>query len=166
MVAMAQGMQPRGGLLERALAWMDGLAARRGRTADLAAHLKTGLEGEEAAFFHLRRKGYTVIARRWTAGNLPGDLDLIAWQGPLLCFFEVKTRTEHDLTPAEAAIDSHKRNVLRRLARQYMRQLPGGAATQARFDVISVYLVPGQEREVTHFENAFGWSESRDDRRR
>jgi putative endonuclease len=159
-------MQSRAGLLERALAWMDGLAARRGRTVDLPAHLKTGLEGEEAAFFHLRRKGYTVIARRWTAGNLPGDLDLIAWQGPLLCFFEVKTRTARDVTPAETAIDSHKRNVLRRLARQYMRQLPGEAATQARFDVISVYLVPGQEREVTHFENAFGWTERRDDRRR
>jgi putative endonuclease len=166
MVAMARGMQSRAGLLERALAWMDGLAARRGRTVDLPAHLKTGLEGEEAAFFHLRRKGYTVIARRWTAGNLPGDLDLIAWQGPLLCFFEVKTRTARDVTPAETAIDSHKRNVLRRLARQYMRQLPGEAATQARFDVISVYLVPGQEREVTHFENAFGWTERRDDRRR
>ena len=151
----------RAGIFERALAWMDGLAARRGRTAALPAHLVTGLEGEEAAFFHLRRKGYTVVARRWTAGNLPGDLDLIAWQGPLLCFVEVKTRTARDLTPAEASIDSHKRNVLRRLARQYMRQLPGEAAGQARFDVISVYLVPGQEREVTHFENAFGWGEPR-----
>jgi putative endonuclease len=163
---MARVAQSRGRLLERALAWMDGLAARRGREATLPAHLLTGLEGEEAAFSHLRRKGYTVVARRWTAGNLPGDLDLIAWQGPLLCFFEVKTRTAHDLTPAEAAIDSHKRNVLRRLARQYMRQLPGEAAPQARFDVVSVYLVPGQEREVTHFENAFGWSERQDDRRR
>ncbi len=158
---MAWVTQSRGGLLERALAWMDGLAARRGRTAALPAHLVTGLEGEEAAFSHLHRKGYTVVARRWTAGNLPGDLDLIAWHGPMLCFVEVKTRTARDLTPAEAAIDSHKRNVLRRLARQYMRQLPGEAAGQARFDVISVYLVPGQEREVTHFENAFGWSERR-----
>ncbi len=163
---MARVAQSRGRLLERALAWMDGLAARRGREATLPAHLLTGLEGEEAAFSHLRRKGYTVVARRWTAGNLPGDLDLIAWQGPLLCFFEVKTRTAHDLTPAEAAIDSHKRNVLRRLARQYICQLPGEAAPQARFDVVSVYLVPGQEREVTHFENAFGWSERQDDRRR
>ena len=144
---------------------MDGLAARRGRTTGLPAHLLTGLEGEEAAFFHLRRKGYTVVARRWTAGNLPGDLDLIAWQGSMLCFVEVKTRTARDMTPAEAAIDSHKRNVLRRLARQYVRHLAGDAGAQARFDVISVYLVPGQERDVTHFENAFGWSEKRQDDR-
>ena len=30
-----------------------------------------------------------------------------------------------------------------------------------RFDVLSVYLVPGHEKEFVHFENAFGWSEWR-----
>ena len=149
------------GCLERALAGLDRLAARRKRAAALPAHLLTGLEGEEAAFFYLCRKGYTVVARRWSAGNAPGDLDLIAWQGAMLCFFEVRTRTARDLTPAEATIDSHKRNILRRLARQYVRQLSHEAAPQVRFDVISVYLVPGQEHEFTHFENAFGWSEGR-----
>ena len=149
--------------LERTLGGLDWLAKRRGRDTNLPEHLQTGIEGEEAAFFYLRRKGYTVVARRWSAGNVPGDLDLIAWQGPLLCFFEVKTRTARDMTPAEAAIDTHKRRTLRRLARQYMRQLPGSGAPQARFDVISVYLVPGEEREFAHFENAFGWSDRRQD---
>jgi Holliday junction resolvase-like predicted endonuclease len=64
------------------------------------------------------------------------------------------------LTPAETAVDLHKRNVLRRLARQYVRQLPGGSAPQARFDVISVYLVPGKLSEFMHFENVFGWREA------
>jgi len=145
--------------LERTLAGLDSLAARRGRAACLPAHLLTGIQGEEAACFHLLRKGYTVVARRWSAGNQPGDLDLIAWQGPLLCFFEVKTRTARDLTPAETAVDLHKRNVLRRLARQYVRQLPGGAAPQVRFDVISVYMEPGKAAEFMHFESAFGWRE-------
>lgn len=149
------------GCAERALAGLDWLAARRGRAPVIAAHLLAGFEGEEAAYFYLRRKGYTVVARRWTAGNLPGDLDLIAWKGPMLCFFEVKTRTARDLTPAESAVDSHKRNVLRRLARHYIRQLPSEPAPQARFDIISAYLVPGQPPEFAHFENAFGWRESR-----
>jgi putative endonuclease len=99
------------------------------------------------------------VARRWSGGNLRGDLDLIAWQGPLLCFVEVKTRTAHDMSPAEAMVDTHKRNVLRRLARQYIRQLPGEAFPNARFDVISVYLVPGAAPEFFHFESAFGWRE-------
>jgi putative endonuclease len=77
----------------------------------------------------------------------------------LLCFVEVKTRTAHDMTPAEAAVDRHKRTVLRRLARSYIRQVPQPEMPPVRFDVISVYLVPGREKQFEHFENAFGWHE-------
>lgn len=146
---------------EHALAGLNWIARRRGRAASIPAHLVTGIDGEDAAFFYLRRKGYIVVARRWSSGNLPGDLDLIAWQGPMLCFVEVKTRTAHDIAPAEAAVDSHKRNTLRRLARQYVRQLPQDAAPPSRFDVISVYLVPGKKKEFQHFEASFGWSDRR-----
>ncbi len=140
-------------------AGLDWVAARRGKSVDTVAHLATGIVGEDAARVYLQRKGYVVVARRWSGGNLLGDLDLIAWQGPLLCIFEVKTRTAHDLLPAEAAIDRHKRNVLRRMVRQYLRQLPGELAPQVRFDVVSVYLLPGAAPEIAHFENAFGWNE-------
>ena len=150
--------------LERALGGLDWLARKRGREQSLPAHLLTGIEGEEAAYFHLRRKNYVVVARRWSGGNLPGDIDLIAWQGQLLCFIEVKTRTARDRSPAEIAVDSHKRHVLRRLARQYVRQLPQPTAPEIRCDVLSVYLVPGEAKEFLHFENAFGWNERRQDR--
>ena len=127
---------------------LDWVARRRGRAESLPAHLTTGIEGEDAAFFYLRRKGYTVVARRWSAGTMPGDIDLIAWQGPMLCFVEVKTRTARDATPAEVAVDGHKRNMLRRLARRYVRQLPQETAPPVRFDVVSVYLVPGRKRNL------------------
>jgi len=148
--------------LERVLAGLSWLARRRAGADGLPAHLATGIEGEDAAFFYLRRKGYIVVARRWSSGDTPGDLDLTAWQGPMLCFVEIKTRTAHDATAAEVAVDFHKRNVLRRLARQYVRQLPQQTAPPVRFDVLSVYLVPGQKKEFVHFESAFGWSEQRD----
>jgi putative endonuclease len=134
------------------------MARGRGQSA-LPAHLVTGIKGEDAAYFYLRRKGYVVVARRWSPGHAPGDIDLIAWQGSLLCIVEVKTRTAHDATPAEVAVDGHKRTMLRRLARQFVHQLPQKAAPQVRFDVISVYLVPGEKKEFVHFESAFGWSE-------
>jgi putative endonuclease len=146
--------------MERAVSGLERIAARR-RPSSVPLHLLTGSEGEDAAFFDLRRNGYTVVARRWSCGDRPGDIDLIAWQGTLLCFIEVKTRTAQDMTPAEAAVDRHKRNVLRRLARSYLRQLPHATMPQVRFDVMSVYLVPGQEKQFVHFENAFGWSERR-----
>jgi putative endonuclease len=149
--------------IERTLDGLSRASRRRRGGVAMPAHLLTGIDGERAAFFYLRRKGFVVVARRWSAGNLPGDIDLIAWQGPTLCFIEVKTRTAHDITPAEVAIDTHKRDVLRRLARRYIRQLPRESAPPVRFDVISVYLVPGKEKEITHFENYFGWSEGRRD---
>ncbi len=148
--------------LECLLAGLHWLAKRRGRQASLAAHLATGIDGENAAFIYLRRKGYVVVARRWSAGNVVGDLDLIAWNGPMLCFVEVKTRTAHDFAPAEVRVDSHKRTILRRLARQYVRQLPQETAPPVRFDVLSVYLVPGEKKEFHHFEGSFGWNEGRD----
>jgi putative endonuclease len=147
------------------LRWAAGLSwvARRGAgSARRPDHLKTGIEGETAAFFYLQRKGYIVVARRWGSGYQRGDLDLIAWQGPMLCFVEVKTRTAHDMAAAEVTVDTHKRNVLRKLARHYVRQLPMKAAPPVRFDVLSVYLVPGKEKEFVHFEGAFGWSERED----
>ncbi len=149
--------------LQRLFSGLDWLASHHGRQGQsLPAHLLTGLDGEDAAFFFLRSKGYTVVARRWSSGDLPGDVDLIAWQGPMLCFVEVKARTARDATPAEAAVDAHKRQTLRRLARRYVRQLPQQTAPQVRFDVLSVYLVPAQNREFVHFESAFGWTERRD----
>ena len=148
--------------LERGIASLDWMARRRGRESALPAHLVAGIEGEDAAYFYLRRKGYIVVARRWSPGHEPGDIDLIAWQGSLLCIVEVKTRTTHDASPAEVAVDAHKRTMLRRLARQYVRQLPQKIAPQVRFDVISVYLLAGQKKEFMHFEAAFGWSEQPD----
>lgn len=145
---------------ERTLAAMKWAARRSGGSAGRPAHLGTGLDGEDAAFFYLRRKGYVVVARRWSSGLQRGDLDLIAWQGPMLCIIEVKTRTAHDMAAAEVAVDSNKRNTLRKLARHYARQLPWKVSPPVRFDILSVYLVPGEDREFVHFEGAFGWSDS------
>lgn len=155
-----------GWLEQKRITWLESTVARlrwvahqnRGSVRG-PAHLATGIEGEDAAFFYLRRKGYTVVARRWSSGFQRGDLDLIAWQGPLLCFIEVKTRTAHDIAAAEVAVDSQKRSTLRKLARHYVRQLPAKASPPVRFDILSVYLVSGKEKEFVHFEGAFGWSE-------
>src|SRR5271165_2503496 len=109
---------------ERTLAAMQWAARCCGGSVQGPAHLATGIEGEDAAFFYLRRKGYVVVARRWSSGLQRGDLDLIAWQRGLLCFIEVKSRTAHDMAAAEAAVDTNKRMTLRKLARHYVRQLP------------------------------------------
>jgi len=126
---------------------------------ELPEHLRIGLDGERVAFDYLRKKRYMVVASRWRCRNLPGEIDLIAWQGKLLCIVEVKTRTAKDEHPPEASVDMHKRALIRRMARQYLNRLPGEVAPEVRFDIVSVILNGKNKPTVTHFENAFGWQE-------
>jgi putative endonuclease len=136
---------------------MDALALWLGRPA-MAAHLATGAVGEREALFHLRGLGYTVVARRWKTPKLRGDVDLIAWDGEWLCFVEVKARSSRGVVTAEAAIDEEKQEMLRRMARAYLRGFPEPARREVpvRFDVVSVYLQPaGNEFEVQ--KGAFRW---------
>lgn len=124
-----------------------------------AEHLTTGARGERAAFFWLRRRGFTIVARSWRSARAPGDLDLIAWDGDELCFIEVKTRTTRAVAGAEVAVDRDKRRVLRRLARHYLRQLPKRDVA-TRFDILSIYFESGKAPEFEHFPDAFGWAEA------
>ena len=145
--------------LERFIATLDRLSDRQGLKASEPAHLITGERGEDAAFFFLRKHGFTVVARRWNDGPEPGDIDLIAWQDDVLCFVEVKTRSSKEVATASSAVDRDKRKTLRRLARQYLRQLPEGELPQIRFDIVTVYELPGKPREIRLIPGAFGWGE-------
>lgn len=141
---------------EWALQRTDRLRTRRASAT--APHLVTGLRGETAAMFELRRRGVVVVARRWTSPKMRGDVDLIGWDGDCLCFIEVKTRTARDMSPAEAGVDQLKRRMVRGLARIYLRTFPEPArrTIPVRFDVVSVYLI-GAATEFEFFQGAFGW---------
>ncbi|HZW81137.1 MAG TPA: YraN family protein, partial [Candidatus Deferrimicrobiaceae bacterium] len=92
---------------------------------------------EEAAYFHLRKLGYTVVARNFRSPRCRGEIDLIGWEKDVLCFVEVKTRSTRDVKTGEAAVDRHKRREVAAVAREYLRRLP--PSCQWRFDVVSVY---------------------------
>ena len=122
------------------------------------SHIVLGDLGEEAAYFHLRKQGRMVVARRWRSSRQPGDLDLVSWEGETLCFVEVKTRSSHDIATAESAVDADKRRTIRRMARLYMsglREQP----KQVRFDIVSVYFNDAVAAEVRVIHAAFGWTE-------
>lgn len=122
-------------------------------TRAVAPHLETGRRGEEEAYFYLRRNGYTVVARNYRSPRRRGEIDLVGWEGEVLCFIEVKTRSSRDVKPAEAAVNPDKQWELIGVAREFMRRVPAGSH---RFDVLSIYLekdVPAPQ--ITLFKNAF-----------
>ncbi len=146
-----------GRLIRLAVRALDKLATLRRRPPSEPAHLVTGRRGEEDAYFHLRQLGYVMVARNYRVPQAHGEIDLIGWDGDVLCFIEVKTRTSRDVKPAEAAVDAAKRRDLIAVARHYLRRVAGDPAF--RFDVVSVYREPSSKApEVTLFKNAFSLS--------
>ena len=131
---------------------LDALTNLAGKRSDRAAHLETGVRGEEEAYFYLRRQGYTIVARNYRSPKRKGELDLVGWDGDVLCFIEVKTRTTRDVKPAEAAVDQEKQRDLIAVAREYLRRQPKEASH--RFDVVSVYY-DQTEPEIALIKNAF-----------
>ena len=115
---------------------------------------RTGRQGEEDAYFYLRRRGYVMVARNFRSPHARGEIDLIGWENDVLCFIEVKTRTTHDVKPAEAAVDRDKQRSLTGVARDYLRHL--ALPCQWRFDVITVYYeTQSGEPQFELFQSAF-----------
>ena len=144
-----------GRLTRRVLELLDAAAARLlPRSRERASHLVTGSRGEEEVYFFLRQRGYVMVARNWRSPRSRSEIDLIGWEGDTLCFVEVKTRTSHDVKPAEAAVDRDKQDDLRRVAHEYLRRVPGQPSV--RFDIASVYYGPESVApSITLFRNAF-----------
>jgi putative endonuclease len=116
-------------------------------------HQRTGVRGEEEAYFFLRKLGYTIVARNFRSPRCRGEIDLIGWDADVLCFIEVKTRTSRDVKTPEAAVDRHKRREVAQVAREYLRRLP--PSCQWRFDIVSVYYDSRASRpQIEVFRNA------------
>jgi putative endonuclease len=136
---------------------LDRLAEQILPLESIPEHQKTGRCGEEDAYFHLRKLGYVMVARNYRCPHQRGEIDLIAWDKDVLCFIEVKTRTSHDVKPAEAAVNRAKRRELAAVARDYLRHAP--PSCQWRFDVVSVYYEqPLAGAKIELFKNAFSLS--------
>jgi putative endonuclease len=117
-------------------------------------HQRTGRRGEEAAYFHLRRLGYVMVARNFRSPRRRGEIDIIGWERNVLCFIEVKTRTTRDVKPAEAAVDRDKQRGLSAVADEYLRAVAPWC--RCRFDVVTVYYEHQSSQPLIElFRNAF-----------
>jgi putative endonuclease len=155
-----------GRLSQVTLRALDWLASKTLTPEEIPAHQRTGRRGEEDAYFYLRRRGYTIIARNFRSPNHRGELDMVGWARDVLCFIEVKARTTHDVKPAEAAVDRDKQRELLMVARDFLRQMSRSSRQEDeaewRFDVVAVYYERGQSQPSFElFQNAFSVSYNR-----
>ena len=112
----------------------------------LDAHAR-GVLGEVRAEQELTRKGYRIVARNVAVRG--AEIDLVALDGSVLVFIEVKLRRGGRAGMGREAVTPAKQRRISKGALEFMVQR-GLMDRQARFDVIEI-----QGTDVTHIVNAF-----------
>ncbi len=112
---------------------------------------KRGLAGEEQAKRYLLSRGYKIVAHRFRVGHT--EIDLIARQGDLVTFIEVKTRRGTAFGSPFEAVTGAKRRELVKAARVWVDRF-GQATDIYRFDCIGI-----ADSRLEHVTDAFrpGW---------
>jgi putative endonuclease len=146
-------------LMYQMLVWKERQRVRfashaRPASASEAEHLKTGARGETLVYWYLRQAGYTIVARNRRARSGAGELDLVGWDGPVLSFVEVKTRTTADGGPPEAAVSKAKQRRIARAASEYLHRLRRKPVSY-RFDIASVAWNSEAGLQVRLIKDAF-----------
>jgi putative endonuclease len=126
------------------------LTARDGETRSRAW---IGAYGEKVAADFLRAHHCRILARNFS-GPRGGEVDIVARQGGLLLFVEVKTRTDGARIRPLDAVDKSKQKLIERGANAWLKRL-GTRKLPWRFDVIEVWLADGGKPRVNHVRDAF-----------
>jgi putative endonuclease len=138
---------------------------RSGRASE--RRRETGRQGEELAAAHLRRLGFSILARNLRSAQ--GEIDLIAADESVIAFIEVKTTRLKSrglngagpvgVTPAPLErLSARQRHRLRGLALSWLRERAAGRprAETIRFDAIGVVIDAGGELlALEHVEDAW-----------
>jgi putative endonuclease len=109
-----------------------------------------GAAGERMAARHLEGQGFEIVDRNFRCRE--GEIDLVAAQGELVVFCEVKTRRTDRWGEPSEAVDWRKQAKLRRLAGAWLAE--NGGRAEVRFDVISIVVESGRPTLV-HLPDAF-----------
>lgn len=113
----------------------------------LSSSQALGHRGERIAENYLKKKGLKILSRNWRHGHL--ELDLVALDGIVLVFVEVKTRSSLEGNSAYHAVNREKKERLRKASTHYLRALPK-KPKHYRFDVIEVGLMPNNTYTIQH----------------
>ncbi|HTK38430.1 MAG TPA: YraN family protein, partial [Pyrinomonadaceae bacterium] len=98
------------------------------------------------------------IGRNLNDAAVTGEIDLIALDGDVLCFVEVKTRSSADFAEPTAAVNLRKQRQIIRTARVY-RNIFRIREMEYRFDVVSVVIKNGTRPQI-ELHKGF-WNESK-----
>jgi putative endonuclease len=108
--------------------------------------------GERVAARFLQTAGLTVVDRNWRCAA--GEIDIVAEDGDVVVFCEVKTRRSLDYGAPVEAVTPVKVRRLRVLALRWLAEHERGFRP-IRFDVVSVVPQRSGAAAVEHHRDAF-----------
>ena len=111
-----------------------------------------GSIGEDIAAAYLSTKGYQIIMRNFYYSNF-GEIDIIAKDGDVLVFIEVKANRTKNFGKPEFRVGISKQRQIYKVAQVYI-SYNNIRTTDCRFDVVGIEM-GYNTNEITHFENAF-----------
>lgn len=112
----------------------------------------SGRRAEDLAHRFLQRAGMTIVARNYRTRSGTAELDLVAWDGEILVFVEVKSRAGEEFGPPDRAVNAGKRAHILRAAADYARRAEVPLRL-TRFDIVTVvFAVPPR---IRHLRDAF-----------
>ncbi len=118
-----------------------------------APHIKLGIKGERLATKVLKDKFFSIIHRNYR--NPRGEIDIIARDGDILVFVEVKSRTFHKMYKPIDNFSYKQRKRIKNSARYYMKSL-GSPDFKCRFDFIEVVYTKSRKiQEIYHHPDFF-----------
>ncbi|MEW5851368.1 MAG: YraN family protein [Myxococcota bacterium] len=91
-----------------------------------------GARAEESARAFLVAQGYTLVQQNYTVRG--GEVDVVAREGEVLCFVEIKARRNNAFGPAVLAVDARKRKRMAVAADRWLLEHP--CDCPVRFDVL------------------------------
>ncbi len=95
---------------------------------------EVGAAAEDEACRVLRERGYLIVARNWRTRR--GEIDIIARDGDVLVFVEVKSRSRPGFGGAEGAVGPAKRRRLVAAAGAFLAA--NRCELASRFDVVAL----------------------------
>ena len=110
-----------------------------------------GQEGEQLALEFLQAHGYKILIQNFK--NNLGEVDIIAQEGSVICFVEVKSRTSDFFGDPVSAISKAKRQKLSQVALSYLKA-NRLIESKARFDVVSI-MKENDKPKVELLKDAF-----------
>jgi putative endonuclease len=119
--------------------------------SDDARH-QLGGAGERAAAAFLRRKGFSILQHNYRCAI--GEIDLVARDGDVVVFVEVKTRRGDDRDDPLDKVHRDKQRRLVRAARHWLtaKRWPEVAC---RFDAVALIVADEGPPQIEHVEDAF-----------